>query len=633
MSRPTLRLWAMLALLLLASAARFHLLGAQSLWYDEGVSYGHTQRDLLEIGQAVRDNVHVPFYFMALKLWAGLVGTSEFGLRAFSALASIASVAVTYALGRRLFGPLAGLAAALLVALNGFSVTYGQEARMYALLALLGGLAMLAFVLFVQQPARRGRWALALAFVHALGALTHVSFALTLVPQGLLAAWWLLAWAWRERQLSAAWWRALGLYALANGLMLLAVAPWLGNLLTNAEAQPDPASALPLADFLRQAQGWLSFGPTYAEALGGMGIVLAFFLLFGLILRQEEREAAWKLALPLAWTLSSVLLYYALGLDTGYWRFLIAAQMGMALWLGRGAAVLWGWRTRDKTPPLSLVPRFAALFALGSLAYQMFGGLHVLWHDAAYARDDWRGLVRSLNAAMQADEALIVAPSGLSDIVGYYDAGQATRHALPGDPASLADDVRAIVAHSRQIRTIFYGVEQHDSRNVLRRTLADSAFPIAERWWDDMRTGHYWVGQIQAEQAIGAALGDVVILESAAMNGDAFAGGEVLALRLVWQTRAPLQDSYAVFVQLLDEAGQLVAQRDSAPQDGFAPTTSWLVGLRVQDRHALHLVDRQGAPLPPGDYRLIVGLYDPITGQRLPTREGDFVTVARLRLR
>jgi hypothetical protein len=629
----------MLALLLLASAARFHLLGAQSFWYDEGVSYGHTQRDLLAIGQAVRDNVHVPFYFMALNLWAGLVGTSEFGLRAFSALASVASVAATYALGRRLFGPLAGLAAALLVALNGFSVTYGQEARMYALLALLGALAMLAFVLFVEQPARRARWAAALALIHALGALTHVSFALTLIPQGVLAAWWLLAWAWRERRLSAAWWRTLGLYALANGVMLLAVSPWLGNLLTNAQAQPDSAAFLPLTDFLRLAQGWLSFGPTYAEALGGMSIALVFFLLFGLIVRQPHQpqttrgESAWKLALPVAWVLLSVLIYYSLGLYASYWRFLIATQVGMALWLGRGVAVLWGWRTRDETPPLSLMPRFAALFALGALSAHLLGGLHVLWHDPAYQRDDWRGLVRSLNAAMQPSDSLIVAPSGLSDIVGYYDAGQASRYALPADPAHLADDVRAIVAHSRQIRTIFYGVEQHDPRNVLRRTLADSAFPIAERWWDDMRTGHYWVGQVQAEQAIGAALGDAVILESAAMNGDAFAGGEVLALRLVWQTRAPLQDSYTVFVQLLDEAGQLVAQRDSPPQDGFAPTTRWPVGTPIEDRHALHLVDRQGAPLPLGDYRLIVGLYDPITGQRLPTREGDFITLARLRLR
>ncbi|MCS6836267.1 MAG: glycosyltransferase family 39 protein [Anaerolineae bacterium] len=634
MTKPSaMRLWAMLALLVAASAARFHLLGAQSFWYDEGVSYGHTQRDLLAIGQAVRHNVHVPLYFMALNLWADLTGTSEFSLRALSALASTASVAVTYALGRRLFGPLAGLAAALLVALNGFSVTYGQEARMYALLAVLSALAMLLFVLFKEQPARRERRAAALALVHALGALTHVSFVLTLIPQGLMAAWWLLGWAWHERRLSAAWWRALGLYVLANGFMLLAVSPWLGNLLSNAEAQPDTAAHLPLSEFLALALGWLSFGPSHAQALGGMGGALAFFLLFGLIAHREDDGSAWKLALPIAWVLLSVLIYYSLGLYASYWRFLIAAQIGMALWLGRGVRVLWGWRTRDRTPPLSLVPRFAALFALAALALHLLDGLAVLYHDPAYQRDDWRGLVRSLNATMQPDDALIVAPSGLQDIVGYYDAGCALRYALPRDLTTLADDVRAIVAHSRQVRTILYGVEQHDPHNVLRRTLAQSAYPIAERWWDDMRVGHYWVGQVQVDEIIGAALGDSVRLVSAGLNSAAFKSGEVLALRLFWETSAPLATSYAVFVQLLDESGRLVAQRDSAPMDGFAPTTAWPVSAVVEDRHALLLMDRQGSPLPAGTYRLIVGLYDPTTGARLPTSEpGDFVTLAHLRL-
>ena len=628
-----LRLWAVLALLTLASATRFHLLGSQSLWYDEGVSYGHTQRDLLAIGQAVRDNVHMPLYFMALKLWSGLVGTSEFGLRAFSALASVASVAVTYALGRRLFGPLVGLAAALLVALNSFSVTYGQEARMYALLALLGALAMLVFVLFVEQETRRARWAAALALIHALGALTHVSFALTLIPQGFMAAWWLLARAWRERRLSATWWRALGLYALANGFMLLVASPWLGNLLTNAEAMPSSATPLPLNDFVTVALGWLSFGPTYAEALGGMGIALVFFLLFGLILRREDGDSAWKLALPVVWVLLGTLVYHAQELYGEYWRFLIAAQIGMALWLGRGVRVLWAWRTRDETPPLSLVPRLAALFALGALALHLLDGLTMLYHDSAYQRDDWRGLVRSLNAILQSDDALIVAPSGLQEIVGYYDAGRAPRYALPRDSATLADDARAIVAGSRQIRTIFYGVEQHDPHNVLRRTLAQSAYPIAERWWDAMRTGHYWVGEVGAERPLKATLSDSVRLDSFALNADQLKGGEVLALRLIWETGAPLARSYAVFVQLLDESGQLVAQRDSPPLDGFAPTTAWPVGVPIEDHHALLLTDRQGVPLPAGTYRLIVGLYDPTTGARLPTSEpGDFISLTHIRL-
>lgn len=124
-----------LAIILLASALRFHRLGEQSLWYDEGVAYAHSLRTLPELIPHLQRNVHVPAYFALLGWWQDLTGSSEFALRALSALFSVATVAWTYALGRRLVHPLAGLAAAALVALNSFSIYYAQEARMYAMLA------------------------------------------------------------------------------------------------------------------------------------------------------------------------------------------------------------------------------------------------------------------------------------------------------------------------------------------------------------------------------------------------------------------------------------------------------------------------------------------------------------------
>ena len=91
-----------LAILLLATALRFHRLGEQSLWYDEGVAYAHSLRTLPELIQILPRNVHAPAYFALLGWWQDLTGSSEFALRALSALCSILSVAWTYALGRRL---------------------------------------------------------------------------------------------------------------------------------------------------------------------------------------------------------------------------------------------------------------------------------------------------------------------------------------------------------------------------------------------------------------------------------------------------------------------------------------------------------------------------------------------------
>ncbi|MCY4539144.1 MAG: glycosyltransferase family 39 protein, partial [Chloroflexi bacterium] len=179
----------MLALLVVACAVRFHRLGEQSLWYDEGVAYNHALRTLPELIPLLQRNVHVPAYFTLLGLWEDIAGASEFALRSLSVFFSILSVALTYALGARLFHPVAGLAASAFVALNSFSIYYAAEARMYAMLTAIAAGSMLLFVVFLGDlcrpaPSRsRGRYILALGLINALGLYTHVVYGLILLTQ------------------------------------------------------------------------------------------------------------------------------------------------------------------------------------------------------------------------------------------------------------------------------------------------------------------------------------------------------------------------------------------------------------------------------------------------------------------
>ena len=70
--------------------------------------------------------------------------------------------------------------------------------------------------------------------------------------------------------------------------------------------------------------------------------------------------------------------------------------------------------------------------------------------------------------------------------------------------------------------------------------------------------------------------------------------------------------------------GRIIVQRDSQPLGGQRPTTSWLPGEFLRDPYALPLpVD-----LPPPPYRLIVGLYDPASGVRLPVGETDAIDLS-----
>ena len=94
--------------------------------------------------------------------------------------------------------------------------------------------------------------------------------------------------------------------------------------------------------------------------------------------------------------------------------------------------------------------------------------------------------------------------------------------------------------------------------------------------------------------------------------------GERLQLNLHWLAKRAPQDDYFVFVHLVDEADQIVAQQDRVPVDGLRPTGGWRWGEVLVDRYRLMLPET----LPAGRYRLYVGLYHHESGARLPVAAG-----------
>jgi hypothetical protein len=92
------------------------------------------------------------------------------------------------------------------------------------------------------------------------------------------------------------------------------------------------------------------------------------------------------------------------------------------------------------------------------------------------------------------------------------------------------------------------------------------------------------------------------------------AGNNTLTLNWL-ALRRPAND-YKVFLHFVDQNGTLWAQQDGEPGFFFTPTSRWQGGEFIEDIHALEW--RDGAAPPPGRYLLFAGLYDPVTGQRLP---------------
>jgi hypothetical protein len=102
---------------------------------------------------------------------------------------------------------------------------------------------------------------------------------------------------------------------------------------------------------------------------------------------------------------------------------------------------------------------------------------------------------------------------------------------------------------------------------------------------------------------------------------------------LFWEAQAPIAERYKVTVQVLDGAGQLVAQHDTEPGDGLLPTTTWEPGQALPDRYGVQLP----LDLRPGRYGVVVGVYHIVSGERLPvlldgTAVGDHLALGEIEI-
>jgi hypothetical protein len=97
------------------------------------------------------------------------------------------------------------------------------------------------------------------------------------------------------------------------------------------------------------------------------------------------------------------------------------------------------------------------------------------------------------------------------------------------------------------------------------------------------------------------------------------AAGDVLATVLYWRPLAEFDRYYHVFVHLEIEGEHIWAQSDEAPACGAQSTEEWQPGEVVVDGHTLQI----DPMTPPGEYPLLVGLYDPNTGRRMSVAGRD----------
>ena len=646
---PQLLRWALLALILLAFARLTWQLDGKALWWDESLSLQRAESPWLDlllgrlpITDGFTRNVTIdqhPFtYFVLLGVWIRLAGIQEFALRFPSVMAATLLVPGAWAFARHLatrdaVAPSAPFWAALLAALNPFLLWYGQEVRMYTLVALLAVISTLALLRW-SEAQRIGSADARLRLVgygaSLLALLTTHYFAVLLMPVHALVIVRRLAarhrrWAW-----------LLGGGLLAGGALLVGAAAWV---ILRQPGSGDNFAPVGVAVLLPDLLNAFSLGLSvdiddvrWLDAL--FGVVALLGLAHGWRVSGRPRPR-----LDLRWVLLGfVLAPPALLILIGLVRPAYMNARHMSLIAGGftvlvGAGLGWLWQRRS----------WLGLGVAGILVAGMLVSSVHYFQDPRYGKDDFPGLGRYLRQELQPGDLLLLDPPELLRLYRYYlpvdlveegqRAGLGTRwqnvpllcHECPSPRLfPLLEELRQ--SH-RRIWLVTSGMFPFsDPEKQIEAWLQEHAFRVREQSFASATSFlelDLFLPQLPlvdelppSATRVDAQFGTEIRLLGYQV-GRSLAPGSAVPLTLYWQAQRPLERRYKYVAQLVrpgDGSGTF-PPTEREPYDGFLPTVWWPQEQIVMELSQLAGPD-PGAEGTEG-LQLLVFLYDSESLERL----------------
>lgn len=407
-------------------ALRLYHLGAESLWYDEAVSVWLAQMPVGAMLAHTAGDIHPPAYYLMLHLWQMVARpTPAHGLEFLYAWVSVAagmlSLALLWAVGRRLLGESAAVSGVAVAAFHPFGVWYAQEVRMYTVGSALAMLALYATLRWLESGRRR--WLAVYIAVAAVGLYTLYYLAFALV--GIGAAALIL----RPPA------RRYGAWIAAHLGVTLLFAPWLPVLWRQATEPPVPpwraawTSAGAVWAAVNEALASLVIGQT---PLGPLWIwaALALVLAFTAVVLSTKRRGVLVVITYVSAPLALLFAVSLWGTPLYHVRYLFPFAAPFALVIG---AALVGIGRRAQIAGWAAGVALMVLYLLS---------LRAFWHDPAYRADDHRGAVRTLAAGWRRGDVILLNAGWITPLLEVYwpqvrDGGEAV-------PPSLAAAERLV---------------------------------------------------------------------------------------------------------------------------------------------------------------------------------------------
>jgi mannosyltransferase len=382
-------------------------------------------------------------YYVILRGWLGLlklagIAPTEVLLRLPSALFAVAAAVVVFALGRRLFGRIAGLVAGGLFVANSLQLTLAQSARAYSLGLLLMCLSWLA--LFIALEKNTWRWWALYTGVAVLSVYALLFSGLVIVSQVLaVGALLVLPTPWRAMVRDA-----MRRYVVSTALIFLLVLP-IG---VDAAIHGGPVWVLParLSDLRLLIHVIAGGSHAYEDlvlAAGAFGFMLAaapYIPRLSRLVRGNTASFAAAVALG-SWFAAPIVISFALtqpglNLHLFYPRYLVVVVPPLCLLAGLGVQAL----------------RLRVLEALMAIALALVAWTPLVNYYPIAELQDFKDPMSWMQQRYQSGDGIVCDPDVECSIpVAYYlDAHPGPAHVDLDSPGRFSWDGTSTVAVTRE---------------------------------------------------------------------------------------------------------------------------------------------------------------------------------------
>jgi hypothetical protein len=258
--------------------------------------------------------------------------------------------------------------------------------------------------------------------------------------------------------------------------------------------------------------------------------------------------------------------------------------------------------------------------------YSLLLTSYLLAHTHTLPPQPLRAAVAALNEGVRAGDAVITNDPQMAIPFAELYKGTAPVLGLNQGGFPLPPDIERRLAETIQQHQQVWWLPNWlpPAESAVEQTLLVAGFRARAEDFGGQRLLLFALPDALPATPVGATFGDAITLLEIAYPHQA-AAGAAFPLELRWRAATPPTSDYHVFIHLVDGAGQIIAQADGQPALWTRPTSTWPPGEIIIDRHGLWLPPA----LPPGDYQLRVGLYEPSGGgHRLRLPDGtDALTV------